>query len=82
MTLTQDEKRYGACAKAIRLINENFPDLYTRYTDRIIDACLDNDEWCIRVADRIENESVSSSDIAHDVGGLSDRDDEHFLPRI
>ena len=69
-------------ANACETIRENYPVFFNENMWRIIDTCINNEEWSERIVINSRRDMMPRlQDIAHDIRGLS-VDDELFLPRI
>ncbi len=70
---------------ACEIIRENFPVFFKDNMWSIVDVCMNNAEWCDRLAEKSVEDLLFLADVSHDINGLvqiSLREDEHFLPRI
>ena len=69
--------------KACETIRENYPVFFKENMWRVIDICMNNEEWSERVVIESRRDMMPRlQDIAHDIKGLSLSSDHHFLPRI
>jgi hypothetical protein len=66
---------------ACETIRENYPAFFKENMWRVIDTCMNNEEWSERIVTKSQRKIPRLQDIAHDIRGLS-VDDELFLPRI
>jgi hypothetical protein len=73
---------------AVEIIRENFPVFFKDNMWCVVSVCMDNEEWCDRLADKSEGDLLFLADVSHDIMGISngllglDPFPEHFLPRI
>ena len=67
--------------QAMDVIRDNAPQFFKQNAWKIIDVCLDNEDWSERIVQQSEQDLLFTADITHDILGLLNKD-EHFVPRI
>ena len=93
--LSQSEYSDNALETAMEICNKHLPFMRTCKDKRqmIFLTLSDNLHYCVDLVDyyygndiQVENESyyinMFTDTLAHDLLGLSDKDDKHFVPRI
>ena len=74
--------KLDATKLAMDVIRDNWPLFFKDNMWSIVDVCMNNAEWCDRLAEKSAENLLFLADVSHDISGLSLSSDHHFLPRI